>query len=364
MEELPLNYSNTSFLYQQAVSLLKELITIESYSKHEEYTAACLEQFFKRHKIPSSRIGNNVIVKNTYYDEQKPTILLNSHHDTVQPNKAYTNDPFVAFEDAGKLYGLGSNDAGGCLVSLIAVFLYYYQQQDLQYNIILVASAEEEISGVNGIERVLPTLGSIALGIVGEPTKMQMAVAERGLLVMDCVFTGVAGHAARTEGMNALYGALDDILWIRNHRFEKVSDLLGETTMTVTMIDCPNTQHNVVPPLCTFTVDIRVNEQYTFDEIMASIRENIQSSATPRSTRIKSTSVSLEHPIVKAGISMGLEYYGSPTTSDKALMNFPALKIGPGDSARSHSANEFIFLEEISHGIELYIQLLHPILLG
>ncbi|HMP85985.1 MAG TPA: M20/M25/M40 family metallo-hydrolase, partial [Lacibacter sp.] len=281
---------------------------------------------------------------------------------TVKPNKGYTLDPFTPVEKDGKLFGLGSNDAGGCLVSLLAVFLHFYPQEGLSHNVVFAASAEEEISGVNGIELVLPYLGTIHCGIVGEPTQMQMAVAERGLMVIDCVAEGRAGHAARNEGENALYKAADDINWIRNYRFDKVSPLLGESRMTVTIIGTDNQQHNVVPSQCRYVIDVRVNELYTFDEILEALQQNLQSRFKPRTTRMKSTSIPLDHPLVKAGISLGRTYYGSPTTSDKALMPFPTLKMGPGDSARSHTADEFIYLDEIKEGIALYIRLLGHVL--
>jgi len=245
---------------------------------------------------------------------------------------------------------------------LMATFLYYYNQDDINHNVVFAASAEEEISGVNGIELVLPYLGNIDFGIVGEPTKLEMAVAERGLMVIDCTAAGRSGHAARNEGENALYKAIDDINWIRNYRFDKVSDLLGESRMTVTIIETENKQHNVVPSQCKYVIDVRVNELYTFDEILDALKNNLQSQYKPRTTRMKSTSIPLDHPLVKAGIGMGRGYYGSPTTSDKALMPFAALKMGPGDSARSHTPDEFIYLEEIKEGIETYIQLLDHIL--
>jgi acetylornithine deacetylase len=262
----------------------------------------------------------------------------------------------------GKLFGLGSNDAGGCLVSLLATFVYFYPKQNLRYNIVFAASAEEEISGNNGIEVLLPLLPSINFGIVGEPTLCQMAIAERGLLVLDATALGIAGHAARNEGDNAIYKAINDIKWISTYRFDKVSELLGEVKMTVTSFQTENKQHNVVPASANFVIDVRVNELYSFEEIISVIKENIVSTISPRSTRLRSTSISLDHQIVKAGIALGRSYYGSPTTSDKALMSFPILKIGPGDSARSHTADEFIYLQEIEQGINLYIDLLNNIL--
>jgi acetylornithine deacetylase len=349
-------------LHQQAVELLKQLISTPSFSKEENDTAEIICAFFDKHQIPHARVGNNIYAKNKHYDANKKSILLNSHHDTVKPNKGYTLDPFTPIEKEGKLFGLGSNDAGGCLVSLIATFLYYYDKNNTAYNVVFAASAEEEISGVNGIELVLPYLGSIDCGIVGEPTKLEMAVAERGLMVIDCTAEGRAGHAARKEGESALYKALDDINWIRNYQFEKVSSLLGESMLTVTVIQTENKQHNVVPAQCKFVIDVRVNERYTFDEILGELQKNLKSKFKPRTTRMKSTSISLEHPLVKAGMALGKGYFGSPTTSDKALMPFSTLKMGPGDSARSHTADEYIYLDEIKDGIKTYINLLNQLL--
>ena len=350
-------------LTDEAIRLLKLLIATPSFSKEENETAEILGAFFDEHGIPYSRVGNNIYAKNKSYDVNKESILLNSHHDTVKPNKGYTMDPFTPIEKDGKIFGLGSNDAGGCLVSLIATFLHYYHQDNLKYNVVFAASAEEEISGVNGIELVLPYLGNINFGIVGEPTKLEMAVAERGLMVIDCTAQGRAGHAARNEGENALYKALDDINWIRNYHFEKVSDLLGESRLTVTVIDTENKQHNVVPSQCKFVIDVRVNELYTFEEILEALKQNLKSQFKPRTTRMKSTSIALNHPLVKAGIALGKGYYGSPTTSDKALMPFATLKMGPGDSARSHTADEYIYVEEIEDGINTYVKLLNQLVL-
>ncbi len=349
-------------IYEDAVGLLKQLISTPSFSKEENDTAEIIIAFFEEHNIPCSRVGNNIYAKNKNYDLSKPSVLLNSHHDTVKPNRGYTMDPFTPVEKDGKLFGLGSNDAGGCLVSLIATFLHFYNMEDAKHNVVFAASAEEEISGVNGIELVLPFLGQINYGIVGEPTKLEMAVAERGLMVIDCTAQGKAGHAARNEGENALYKAMDDITWIRSCRFDKVSDLLGESRLTVTVIETENRQHNVVPSQCKFVIDVRVNELYTFEEILADLKSNLKSDFKPRTTRMKSTSIPLDHLLVKAGTNLGKGYYGSPTTSDKALMPFPTLKMGPGDSARSHTADEFIYLSEIEEGIETYIKLVEQIL--
>jgi acetylornithine deacetylase len=352
----------TNILFEEAVALLKELIATPSFSKEEDETAGILCRFIGEKGIQHSRVGNNVYALNKYYDVNKPSILLNSHHDTVKPNKGYTFDPFSPFEKDGMLFGLGSNDAGGCLVSLIATFLYFYDRQDMDHNVVFAASAEEEISGVNGIELVLPYLGKLDYGIVGEPTKLEMAVAERGLMVIDCTAEGRSGHAARNEGENALYKAVDDINWLRSFKFEKVSSLLGETRLTATVIGTENQQHNVVPSQCKFVVDVRVNELYTFEEILDLMKENMKSKFKPRTTRMKSTSIPLDHPLVKAGLSLGRGYYGSPTTSDKALMPFPTLKMGPGDSARSHTADEYVKLDEIKEGIKTYIQLVERLL--
>ncbi len=271
-----------NILTQKAVALLKQLISTPSFSKEENDTAEIIVEFFKNNSVPCSRVGNNIYAKNKHYDVAKPSILLNSHHDTVKPNKGYTMDPFTPIEKEGKLFGLGSNDAGGCLVSLMATFLYFYNEPNLNHNIVFAASAEEEISGVNGIELVLPFLGKIDFGIVGEPTKLEMAVAERGLMVIDCTAQGRAGHAARNEGENALYKAVDDINWIRNYRFDKVSPLLGETKLSVTIIETENKQHNVVPSQCKLVIDVRVNELYTF-------RRNIECSQREFAKHVQAT---------------------------------------------------------------------------
>jgi acetylornithine deacetylase len=353
---------DTSILIQEAIALLQQLITTPSLSKQEHDTAAHLKTYLDTYCDNVQTLLNNVWVKNKYYDEAKPTILLNSHHDTVPANKAYTRNPLDAAIENGILYGLGSNDAGGCLVSLLAAFLYYYDKQDLKYNLIFAASAEEEISGHNGIELLMPQLGHIDAAIVGEPTQMHMAIAEKGLLVLDCIAKGKAGHAARQEGENALYKALEDISWIKNYQFEKVSPVLGPMLMSVTMINA-GMAHNMVPDNCKFTVDIRLNELYTHNEVLQTIKQHIQSEIQPRSTRLKSSSIPMEHPLVQSGLALGRNTYGSPTTSDKALMNCPSLKMGPGDSARSHTADEYIYVKEIEEGIALYIQLLEKILL-
>ncbi len=360
-----------TILQEKAIALLKQLIATPSFSKEEDQTAAILDIFLRQNGAIRYRRLNNVFAYSTHFSHTKPTLLLNSHHDTVKPNPKYTKDPFSPIIEDGKLYGLGSNDAGGPLVSLLATFLYFKDRDDLKYNLVFAATAEEEISGKNGIEALLQDeqfnypfrpQSQIECGIVGEPTQMQMAVAERGLMVLHCGSHGKAGHAARNEGENAIYKALADIEWFRNYQFPKVSDLLGPVKMTVTVIETDNKAHNVVPAQCKFVVDVRVNELYTFEEVLEVIRANVQCEVQPRSTRLRSTSIALDHPLTKAGIELNRSYYGSPTTSDKALMPFQTLKMGPGDSARSHTADEYIYIEEIKEGIELYIQLLNQVL--
>jgi acetylornithine deacetylase len=352
--------TNIDTLYQEALSLLRHLIATPSFSKEENHTAAIVNAFLDQHGVATNRKINNVWARNKHFDPSKPTILLNSHHDTVKPNSGYTRDPFEARIEDGKLYGLGSNDAGGCLVSLIATFLYFYNREGLKYNFCLAATAEEEISGVNGLELIIPDLGELDFGIVGEPTLMQLAIAEKGLMVLDCTAHGKAGHAAREEGENALYKAVDDINWFRTFRFPKESNIFGPIKMSVTIINA-GSQHNVVPATCTFTVDVRVTDAYRNEEVLDIIKEHVVSDVKPRSIRLKPSSIDKNHPIVQAGISLGRTTYGSPTTSDQSLLDIPSLKIGPGDSARSHTADEFIYIDEIREGIELYIKMLEQI---
>ncbi|MBD0332368.1 MAG: M20 family metallo-hydrolase [Chitinophagaceae bacterium] len=370
-----MNNSDLNKLHKDAIDLLKELIATPSFSGQEDQTAGIISRFLAVKGLETTRVGNNVFSLNKNFDSSKKTILLNSHHDTVKPNSQYTRDPFSPAIEDRKLYGLGSNDAGGALVSLIAAFLYYWSKENLKYNLVLAATAEEEISGKNGIESLLQSVYFIEAVkenkehpfrgwgcIVGEPTNMQMAVAEKGLLVLDCVACGKAAHAARDEGENAIYRAVADINCFRNYQFEKVSDLLGPVKMTVTSIETENKSHNIIPAQCKYDVDVRVNELYTLEEVVQTVQANVQSRVTPRSLRLRPTFVSLDHPLVKAGLAVGRNYFGSPTTSDKALMSFPALKMGPGDSSRSHIADEFIFIDEIMEGIEIYIQLLNQLL--
>lgn len=352
-------------LTQDAIVLLKQLIGAQSFSREENLTGDILEEFFRERNMPFRRKINNLWARNQQFNKDLPTVLLNSHHDTVKPNPSWTLNPFEPLEKDGKLYGLGSNDAGGCLVSLLATFCYFYYRSDLTFNVLFVASAEEEISGANGLELLLKEndLPEISFAIVGEPTEMHLAVAEKGLMVVDCVAHGKGGHAAREEGENAIYKAIRDINWIQNYEFLKVSEVLGKMKMSVTIIDAGK-QHNVVPDTCTFTIDCRVTEQYTLEETLKTIQQNIESEASARSIRLKPSSIPMEHPIVQAGLAMGRKTYGSPTTSDQAVLDCQSLKMGPGHSGRSHTADEFIYRSEIEEGIDLYIMMLGKVIVG
>lgn len=341
-----------------AINLLEQLIAFPSFSREEDKTAVILQGFFKQQDIPSERKGNNVWARNKYFKAELPTILLNSHHDTVRPNSAYTRDPFHAEIIDGKLYGLGSNDAGGPLVCLIVAFLHFYGQKNLGFNLVISATAEEEISGTEGIESIWGLLPRIDMAIVGEPTLCEMAVAEKGLIVLDCMARGEAGHAAREEGVNAIYEAMKDIEWLRTYKFPKISPTLGEIKMTTTIISAGR-QHNVVPAECSYTVDVRVTDQYSLEEVLEIIRKNVRAKVTPRSMRMRSSGISADHPLVRSAQKLGIRLYGSPTTSDQALIPVPSVKIGPGNSARSHTADEFIFVAEIVKGIDTYIALLN-----
>ena len=352
--------ADISALSQLALQLLQQLISIQSFSKEEDRTADLIDQTLQQHGVKTHRKLNNIWAWNRHFDAAKPTILLNSHHDTVKPNSGYTRDPYDAKIEDGKLHGLGSNDAGGCLVSLIAVFLHYHDQENLKYNFCLATTAEEEISGVNGLELIIPELGELSFGIVGEPTLMDLAIAERGLMVLDCTAYGKAGHAAREEGDNAIYKALADIEWFRNFKFPKESEVFGPIKMSVTIINA-GSQHNVVPATCTFTVDVRVTDAYKNEEVLEIIRQHVSCEVKPRSIRLKPSSIDKNHPFVQAGVSLGRKTYGSPTTSDQSLLDISSIKIGPGDSARSHMADEFIYVDEIAEGIDLYIQMLSKI---
>lgn len=349
-------------LSSKAIELLKQLITIPSFSREEHNTATALENFFSLEGIPTQRKGNNVWAQNKYFDAAKPTILLNSHHDTVKPNAQYTRDPFEASIVEEKLYGLGSNDAGGPLVSLIGTFLHFYGKEHLKYNIVLAATAEEEISGTEGIESIWSLLPTIDFAIVGEPTLCEMAIAEKGLMVLDCIAHGKAGHAAREEGINAIYEAIEDINWFKSYQFPKVSATLGAVKMSVTIIQAGQ-QHNVVPAECRFTVDVRLTDAYSMEEVLEIIQKHCKSEIKPRSIRLRPSGIEIDHPLVVAANKFNIKLYGSPTTSDQALIPTPSVKIGPGDSARSHSANEFIYVKEIQQGIETYVRLLNEIVL-
>ncbi|MEZ4840722.1 MAG: M20 family metallo-hydrolase [Flavobacteriaceae bacterium] len=348
-------------LTKEAIQLLKNLIEQPSFSSEEAETALLIMDWFADHNIKFERSNHNIWAKNKFFDTTKPTILLNSHHDTVKPNQAYTRDPFKAEVIDGKLYGLGSNDAGGCLVSLLALFTYFYEKEDLKYNLIVVASAEEESSGPNGLNSVLPLLPPIDVAIVGEPTQMQLAVAEKGLLVLDCCAYGKAGHAAHGLGENSIYKAMEAVEWFRTFEFPEESETLGKVRMTVTQIEAGN-QHNVIPAECRFVVDVRVTDKYSNQQVLDIVKEHVNVEVKARSLRLNSSSIPVEHPLVQAGIALGRKTYGSPTLSDQAVLSCPSLKLGPGDSLRSHTADEFIYVNEIEEGIQLYINLLSKIL--
>lgn len=343
--------------HQAALELLKQLIATPSFSRDEDKTADVLQEFFQRRGIPSKRIGNNVWAQNKNFLESKPTLMLNSHHDTVKPNPGYTLNPFEPTVKDGKLYGLGSNDAGGPLVALIATFLHFYEHTGLHFNLLLVASAEEEISGTQGIEMLMPALPRIDCAIVGEPTLTDVAIAEKGLMVLDCVTTGKAGHAAREEGVNAIYESLKDIDWFRTFAFQKKSATLGNVKMSVTIIHAGQA-HNQVPPECLFTVDVRVTDAYTLEEVLEVVKKHVSCVVKPRSMRLRPSGIAHDHPLVLSAKKLGKKLYGSPTTSDQALIHVPSIKMGPGDSARSHSADEFIHVKEIEQGIEAYVRLI------
>ncbi|WP_228852490.1 M20 family metallo-hydrolase [Aegicerativicinus sediminis] len=346
----------------QAVELLKNLIETQSFSSEEEGTAVHIESWFQIQDIPFKRTKNNIWAVNKYFDASKPTLLLNSHHDTVKPNKAYTKDPFKAEVEDGKLYGLGSNDAGGCLVSLLSVFAYFFSRKDLQYNLVMVASAEEESSGPNGLNSMLKIIPNIDVAIVGEPTQMHLAVAEKGLVVFDVIVKGTPSHAAHPNDDNAIYNCIPVLEWFKNYKFEKGSETLGDVKLTVSQIS-GGLQHNAVPSDVNIVVDVRVNDSYTNKEIVEILKSEAPvHSIEARSLRLNSSSIPMDHALVKAGISIGRNTYGSPTLSDQAVLSCPSLKMGPGDSIRSHSADEFIHLYEIEEGIDIYIELLEKVL--
>ncbi|KGL60754.1 M20 family metallo-hydrolase [Polaribacter sp. Hel1_33_49] len=349
-------------LTENAISLLKKLIETQSFSEEEENTALLIEGWFSEYQISFKRTKNNIWATNKYFDESKPTLLLNSHHDTVRPNSKYTNDPFEAFVKDGKLFGLGSNDAGGCLVSLMATFTKFYDDENLKYNLVIVASAEEENSGQNGLNSMLPIIPHIDVAIIGEPTLMNLAVAEKGLVVFDAVIDGTPSHAAHPNDNNSIYNTIEVLQWFKDFKFDKSSDALGDVKMTVTQINA-GSQHNVVPGHVDLVIDVRVNDAYSNQEIDNILQEQSPcSKIAPRSLRLNSSSISLNHDLVKAGIAMGRETYGSPTLSDQSALSCQSLKLGPGDSTRSHSANEFIYLAEIQEGIQIYVELLNKVI--
>ena len=340
----------------EALTLLSALVSIPSLSREEDKAADFLQNYIEESGIMTGRSGNNIWCISPNFDLKKPTILLNSHIDTVKPVNGWRKHPYTAKLENGKLYGLGSNDAGASVVSLYQAYRYLSTTEQA-YNLIFLASCEEEVSGKNGIESVLPQLPPIALGIVGEPTEMHPAIAEKGLMVLDVTSHGKAGHAARNEGDNAIYKAMQDIQWFRDHRFDKESPLLGPVKMSVTQVNA-GTQHNVIPDICNFVVDIRSNECYSNEELFAEICTHIQSEAKARSFRLNSSHIAADHPFVKRAIALGRTPFGSPTLSDQALMRFPSVKIGPGKSSRSHTADEYIVISEIEEAIKLYIELL------
>ena len=348
--------TNLTHYSSEAITLLSSLISIPSISREEEQVADFLQNYIEESGIMTGRSGNNIWCISPMFDIKKPTILLNSHIDTVKPVNGWRKHPFTAKLENGKLYGLGSNDAGASVVSLFEAYRYLSATEQA-YNLIFLASCEEEVSGKNGIESVLPQLPPIALGVVGEPTEMHPAIAEKGLMVLDVNAHGKAGHAARNEGENAIYKALDDIQWFREYRFSKESPLLGPVKMSVTQVNA-GTQHNVVPDICSFVVDIRSNECYSNEELFQEICSHIQSEAKARSFRLNSSHIDAKHPFVKRAVELGRTPFGSPTLSDQALLRFPSVKIGPGKSSRSHTADEYIRVSEIEEAIGMYIKIL------
>ena len=338
-----------------AVELLKRLISIPSVSRDETAAADVFEQQVSAWGLPARRIGNNILIQEELNPHQ-PTLLLCAHIDTVKPVSTWTRDPFTPVVEDGRLYGLGANDCGGGLVSLLAVYRLL-RGLSLKYNLVYLASCEEEVSGEGGFRLALPELPPIDVAIVGEPTGMQPAIAEKGLMVIDGTAYGKSGHAARNEGVNAIYEALDDLVWLRDYRFKKESPLLGPTKMTVTVLNS-GTQHNVIPDECHFVIDVRTNEYYQNEFLFAFLQKHVKSKLKARSFRLSSSHIPMEHPLVQRCVEMGMTPFGSPTLSDKALMPFLSLKLGPGESSRSHTADEFICLSEIENAIQTYVQLL------
>ncbi len=347
-------------LYTEALDVLKSLIRVPSLSKEENQTADIIQKYLESKGQNVNRHLNNVWVVHPDFHAGRPTILLNSHHDTVRPTSSWTEDPFNPTEKDGKLIGLGSNDAGAPLVSLMATFLYFAQKPSLKWNLIYAATAEEEISGHHGIESIKDQIEPISLAIVGEPTTMELAIAEKGLMVLDCKASGRPGHAAREEGENAIYNAMPDMEWIRTYQFPKVSKVLGPVKMSVTQVKA-GYQHNLVPDVCEFVVDVRPNEHYSNAETLEIICQNLKCEVTARSLRLNSSFIADDHPLVKIVKAMNINCYGSPTSSDQAVMPWTSVKMGPGDSARSHTADEYIYPEEIKNGINLYIEILEKL---
>jgi len=349
-------------LTSEAISLLKKLIETPSFSSEEDQTALLIQNWFEQYKMEYKRTDNNIWAINKHFDASKPTILLNSHHDTVKPNSGYTKDPFKAIVKDGKLYGLGSNDAGGSLVSLMAAFTYFYEKKNLEYNLVIVASAEEESSGKKGLNSMLSVIPKIDVAIVGEPTLMHLAIAEKGLVVFDAKVKGTASHAAHPNKDNAIYNAINAVKWFQDYQFEKKSPVLGDVKMTVTQIK-GGSQHNAVPAEVDLVIDVRVNDRYTNAEIAKILKKKSPcTTMEARSLRLNSSSIPITHPLVEAGIELGRETYGSPTLSDQACLSCPSLKLGPGDSTRSHTADEFIYIDEIEESIKIYIELLNKVI--
>ncbi|WP_419212740.1 M20 family metallo-hydrolase [Maribacter sp. X9] len=344
-------------LTHSAIELLKKLISIQSFSKEEDKTADAIQAWLLSYGISTERDGNNIYAKNKHWADDKPTLLLNSHHDTVKPNQAYTKDPFHPHIEDGKLYGLGSNDAGGPLVSLLATFVHFYQADNLNHNILMVASAEEENAGEHSLRGLLPKLPHIDVAIVGEPTLMQLAIAEKGLVVFDAVVKGTPSHAAHPNTDNSIYNTIEVLQWFKDYKFEKTSEALGDVKMTVTQISA-GSQHNVVPSQVNLVVDVRVNDAYSNKEIADLLKKDAPCELEERSLRLNSSKIDKDHPLVKSGIALGRSTYGSPTLSDQAALSCQSLKLGPGDSTRSHSADEYIYVHEIEEGIDIYIKLL------
>ena len=346
---------------QAITELLQKLIKTTSFSKEEGDAAEVMRKFLKARKIPFETKGHNTWAKNKHFNFLKPTILLNSHIDTVKPVKGWERDPFGAVVEDDKLYGLGSNDAGAALVCLLGTFLHFYEKDDLKYNLIFAATAEEEISGKNGIESIEEITSACQFAIVGEPTEMKMAIAEKGLMVLDAEVKGKAGHAARNEGVNAIYLAMIDVQWVQNYQFKKINPVLGPLKATVTMIQS-GTQHNVVPDSCKYVIDVRTIPEYTTEQILEIIRDNVKAEVHPRSTRLQPSQIDKEHVIVKAADKLGIETFGSSTLSDQALLKIPSVKMGPGKSERSHTADEFIYLKELEDGLHIYRKLLEQVM--